>query len=74
MLDRRSLTRLRKIRGYLDQHAHGAGADVARNEIDKWIEEEREEHVKLALEEIGVTYRGPAPPHPAHIPLPTPRR
>jgi len=79
MLDRKTMTRLRKIRSYLERYAHGAGADVARKAIDEWIEEDRVEHVKLALEEARdekgpVMFHGEAPPHPAHIPLPTPRR
>jgi len=39
MLSYKELARLRKVRRYL-KHARGAGAQAARNELDKWIAEE----------------------------------
>lgn len=40
MLNYTELARLRRIRRFLRTFARGAGAEVARHELDEWIAEE----------------------------------
>lgn len=49
-MNRKEVARLRRVRGYLDIYARGAGADIARREIDRWIEEKAEEAARLVRE------------------------